>query len=173
MVGTVSGDPERLQQVFWNLLSNAVKFTAREAAWNCVSSASAPRAVVIVSDTGIGIRPDLLDAIFERFRQADGSIARAHGGLGLGLAIVRQLVELHGGTVEAASPGEGQGATFTVTLAPAVDGGTHRGGESVELRPGRRQAAARAHTPCWWTTRPTAAAWSRCSWSKAARASPP
>jgi PAS domain S-box-containing protein len=116
MVGTVHGDPERLQQVFWNLLSNAVKFTARQGRVNLTLEHVDSRAVVTLADTGIGIRRDLLPVIFERFRQADRSITRAHGGLGLGLAIVKQLVELHGGTVEGASPGEGQGATFTVTL---------------------------------------------------------
>ena len=114
--GTVLGDSERLQQVFWNLLSNAVKFTARGGAVDLRLERVDSSAVVIVSDTGIGIRADVLPVIFERFRQADGSIARAHGGLGLGLAIVKELVELHGGTVEAASPGEGRGAVFTVTL---------------------------------------------------------
>jgi PAS domain S-box-containing protein len=115
-VGTVRGDPQRLQQVFWNLLSNAVKFTARGGHVDLRLERADARAVVTVSDTGIGIRPDMLGAIFERFRQADGSIGRVHGGLGLGLAIVKQLVELHSGTVDAASPGEGQGATFTVGL---------------------------------------------------------
>ncbi len=114
--GTVLGDSERLQQVFWNLLSNAVKFTARGGAVDLRLERVDSSAVVTVSDTGIGIRSDVLPVIFERFRQADGSIARAHGGLGLGLAIVKELVELHGGTVEAASPGEGRGAVFTVTL---------------------------------------------------------
>jgi CheY-like chemotaxis protein len=119
-VDTVSGDPQRLQQVFWNLLSNAVKFTGRGGRVDLRLERIGARAVVTVSDTGIGIRPDLLGAIFERFRQADGSIARVHGGLGLGLAIVKQLVELHGGTVAAASPGEGQGATFTVVFPLAT-----------------------------------------------------
>jgi PAS domain S-box-containing protein len=115
-VGMVHGDPERLQQVFWNLLSNAIKFTGRQGHVNLALERADSRAVVTLSDTGIGIRPDQLPVIFERFRQADRSITRAHGGLGLGLAIVKQLVELHGGTVDAASPGEGRGATFTVTL---------------------------------------------------------
>jgi PAS domain S-box-containing protein len=120
-VGAVSGDPERLQQVFWNLLSNAVKFTPQRGIVDLGVETAASRVVVRISDTGIGIRPDLLPVIFERFRQADSSITRTHGGLGLGLAIVKQLVDLHGGTVEAASRGEGHGATFTVTLpmAPA------------------------------------------------------
>jgi PAS domain S-box-containing protein len=113
LVGMVRGDPERLQQVFWNLLSNAIKFTGREGRVNVTLERTGSHARVILSDTGIGIGPDVLPLIFERFRQADRSITRAHGGLGLGLAIVKQLVELHGGTVEAASPGEGQGATFT------------------------------------------------------------
>ena len=116
MVGMVRGDPERLQQVFWNLLSNAVKFTGREGRVDLTLEGTGSHVRVKLADTGIGIRPDVLPVIFERFRQADRSITRAHGGLGLGLAIVKQLVELHGGTVEAASPGEGRGATFTVTF---------------------------------------------------------
>jgi CheY-like chemotaxis protein/nitrogen-specific signal transduction histidine kinase len=115
-IGLVVGDPERLQQVFWNLLSNAVKFTADGGHVELGLTRVGSRAVVALSDSGIGIRPDVLPVIFDRFRQADASIARAHGGLGLGLAIVKQLVELHGGTVEATSPGEGEGATFTVSL---------------------------------------------------------
>jgi PAS domain S-box-containing protein len=118
-VGTVNGDPERLQQVFWNLLSNAVKFTPRLGRVEVRLERTRSRAVVKVVDNGIGIRSDVMPFIFDRFRQADSSIARAHGGLGLGLAIVRQLVELHGGTVEATSPGEGQGSTFTVSLPVA------------------------------------------------------
>jgi PAS domain S-box-containing protein len=121
-VRAVSGDPERLQQIFWNLLSNAVKFTPQRGRVELALEGVDSRVVVRISDTGIGIRPDLLPLIFERFRQADSSITRAHGGLGLGLAIVKQLVDLHGGTVEAASPGEGHGATFTVTL-PMVPAG--------------------------------------------------
>jgi PAS domain S-box-containing protein len=115
-VGAVAGDPGRLEQVFWNLLSNAVKFTPSGGTIRVQLEAEPSRATVTVSDTGIGIAPGVLPVIFERFRQGDSSITRAHGGLGLGLAIVRQLVELHGGTVEAASPGEGRGSTFKVSL---------------------------------------------------------
>src|SRR5262249_29728963 len=115
-VGAVSGDPDRLQQVFWNLASNAVKFTPRGGVLRVSLERARSRATVKVTDSGIGIAPGVLPSIFERFRQGDSSITRAHGGLGLGLAIVRQLVELHGGTVEAASPGEGLGSTFTVSL---------------------------------------------------------
>jgi PAS domain S-box-containing protein len=119
-VGIVNGDSERLQQVFWNLVSNAVKFTPMGGRIEITLERSEGRAAVSVSDTGIGIRPDLLPVIFDRFRQADSSIARAHGGLGLGLAIVKQLVELHGGSVEVTSSGEGRGATFTVALPVAL-----------------------------------------------------
>jgi CheY-like chemotaxis protein len=119
-VGLVSGDPDRLQQVFWNLLSNAVKFTPRDGRIDVRLERTQSRAVITVTDTGIGIRQDVIPIVFDRYRQADNSITRTHGGLGLGLAIVRQLVELHGGTVEAASPGEGQGATFTVFLPIAA-----------------------------------------------------
>ena len=113
---TLSGDPERLHQILWNLLSNAIKFTPRGGRVS-VSLAPGDRAAILtVSDTGRGIHPDFLPHVFERFRQADASSTRAHGGLGLGLAIVRHLVELHGGTVSARSSGEGQGATITVRL---------------------------------------------------------
>ncbi len=115
-VDPVWGDPDRLQQVFWNLLSNATKFTPKHGRIRVGLEVRGSRAVVAVADTGIGIAPAVLPVIFDRFRQADSSITRAHGGLGLGLAIARQLVELHGGTVEAQSPGEGLGATFTVSL---------------------------------------------------------
>ena len=114
--GPMRGDPERLQQVFWNLLSNAMKFTRPGGRVDLILEFAGARAVVRVSDTGIGIPPDLLPVVFERFRQADSSMTRSQGGLGLGLAIVKQLVEMHGGRVEVASPGEGRGATLTVTL---------------------------------------------------------
>lgn len=114
--GPIMGDSERLQQVVWNLLSNALKFTPSggcvEVRLRCVES----HIEITVSDTGCGIHTQFLPYVFERFRQADSTTTRSHGGLGLGLAIVRQLVELHGGTVAVASPGEGQGATFTVHL---------------------------------------------------------
>ena len=113
---TLAGDPERLHQVLWNLLSNAVKFTPRGGRVSISMDVRERTATVIVSDTGQGIRPDFLPHVFERFRQADATATRAHGGLGLGLAIVRHLVELHGGTVSASSTGEGQGATFTLRL---------------------------------------------------------
>jgi PAS domain S-box-containing protein len=116
LVGAVRGDPARLQQVFWNLLTNAIKFTPQRGRVEVRLARMRSDAVLTVADSGIGIRPDLVRVIFERFRQADSSTTRTHGGLGLGLAIVRQLVEMHGGTVEATSPGEGQGSTFTVSL---------------------------------------------------------
>src|SRR5947199_4157103 len=112
----VWGDAGRLQQVVWNLLSNAIKFTPEGGRVEVRLGLADARAQIVVSDSGNGIRPDFLPLVFERFRQADSATTRTHGGLGLGLAIVRQLVELHGGTVRAESPGEGQGATFTVSL---------------------------------------------------------
>ncbi len=115
-VGPVSGDPNRLQQVAWNLVSNAVKFTPRGGRVQVRLERVNSHVELSVSDTGIGIAPDFLPFVFERFRQADSSATRAAGGLGLGLAIVRHITEMHGGTVEAASAGQGQGATFTVRL---------------------------------------------------------
>ena len=117
---TVSGDPERLHQILWNLLSNALKFTPRGGRVSVTLLSDERTATVSVSDTGQGIRPDFLPHVFERFRQADATSTRAHGGLGLGLAIVRHLVELHGGTVWVSSSGEGQGATFTVQFPLAL-----------------------------------------------------
>ena len=121
-LASVMGEPERLQQIVWNLLSNAVKFTPQGGRievrleqgtgdlWGC------PYAQIAVRDTGKGIRPEFLPYVFEYFRQADGTTTRSHGGLGLGLAIVRQLVEMHNGVVYATSEGEGRGATFIVQL---------------------------------------------------------
>lgn len=113
---TIIGDPIRLQQVIWNLLSNAIKFTPTSGRVDITLEYTDFFAQIQVSDTGCGISADFLPYIFERFRQADGSRTRSNPGLGLGLSIVRHLVELHGGTVQAQSQGESQGATFTVRL---------------------------------------------------------
>ncbi len=115
-VGAVSGDPGRLQQVVWNLLSNAVKFTSKHGRVQVRLEHVNSQVEIVVSDTGIGIGPDFLPHVFDRFSQAEGGTTRKAGGLGLGLAIVRHIVEMHGGTVEASSAGEGQGATFRVRL---------------------------------------------------------
>jgi signal transduction histidine kinase/ActR/RegA family two-component response regulator len=114
--GFISGDPDRLQQVVWNLLSNAVKFTARGGRVQVRLQRVSSYVEVTVSDTGPGISPDFLPFVFDRFSQAESGSTRAHGGLGLGLGIVKNLVELHGGTVQALSPGIGKGATFAVRL---------------------------------------------------------
>ncbi|MDZ8067466.1 MAG: PAS domain-containing protein [Nostoc sp. DedQUE08] len=115
-IGQVSGDSNRLQQIVWNLLSNAIKFTPKGGRVETRLERVDDRVQIIVSDTGKGINPDFLPYIFESFRQEDVSITRKYGGLGLGLAIVRQLVEAHGGTITADSPGVGLGATFRVQL---------------------------------------------------------
>ncbi|MCT7949781.1 PAS domain S-box protein [Ancylothrix sp. C2] len=115
-VSSCYGDQNRLQQVIWNLLSNAIKFTPKGGSISVKMQQSADVVEITVSDTGIGINPNFLPFVFERFRQADSSSTRSHGGLGLGLAIVRHLVELHGGSVSASSLGLEQGATFTVKL---------------------------------------------------------
>lgn len=114
--GPVSGDPDRLQQIFWNLLSNAVKFTPKGGRVQIRLERINSHIEVTVSDTGQGISLEFLPYVFERLQQADSTTTRAHGGLGLGLAIVRHLVELHGGSVHATSAGEGTGATFMVNL---------------------------------------------------------
>jgi PAS domain S-box-containing protein len=129
----VSGDPERLQQVFWNLLSNAVKFTGRGGRVQIRLARINSHIEASVADTGIGIPPEFLPHVFERFRQADASTTRERGGLGLGLSISRQLAELHGGTIQAASAGPGQGSTFIVKLPLMI---VHpRADESVRVYP--------------------------------------
>jgi CheY-like chemotaxis protein/nitrogen-specific signal transduction histidine kinase len=117
----VSGDAERLQQIFGNLLSNAVKFTPEQGKIDVTIGQSGGSVVVEIRDNGSGIEPDVLPYIFERFRQADNSYSRTIGGLGLGLAIVRHLLELHHGTISAESAGPGQGSSFTVTLPIAAE----------------------------------------------------
>src|SRR5688572_3701044 len=114
--GATSGDPARLQQVVWNLVMNAVKFTPKGGRVQVQLQRVNSHVEIVVSDTGQGIAPDLLPVIFDRFIQADSSSTRGHGGLGIGLALVKHLVELHGGSVSAQSSGEGQGATFIVRL---------------------------------------------------------
>ena len=118
-VVTVAGDPVRLQQVVWNLLSNAIKFTPKGGRVQVRLERVNSHIEIGVSDSGTGIEPEFLPYVFDRFRQADQRSTRQHGGLGLGLAIVRHLVELHGGTVRAESPGSNQGSTFTVLLPVA------------------------------------------------------
>jgi signal transduction histidine kinase len=115
----LSGDARRLQQVLWNLLSNAIKFTPPGGQVAVRLQRAGVDVEISVSDTGEGIALDVLPFIFDHFRQADSTSTRRHGGLGLGLAIVRHLVELHGGSVRAESAGAGQGATFTVRLPAA------------------------------------------------------
>jgi PAS domain S-box-containing protein len=115
-IGLVRGDPSRLQQVLWNLLSNAIKFTPKAGRVQVVLERVNSHAEISVEDTGVGIRPEFLPHVFDRFRQADPSTTRQYGGLGLGLSIVKNLVELHGGSVRVKSPGENQGTTFIVAL---------------------------------------------------------
>ena len=114
--GVLMGDPARLQQVVWNLLSNAIKFSPERGRVAVTLTADGAQAALSVSDRGVGIPPAFLPYVFDRFRQADSTITRTHGGLGVGLAIVRHVVEMHGGMVEAFSEGENRGATFTVRM---------------------------------------------------------
>jgi signal transduction histidine kinase len=150
-VAVVMGDATRLQQVVWNLLSNAVKFTPREGRVEVRLAGSRGEVRIEVSDNGIGIAPAFVPFVFDRFRQADSTTTRAHGGLGVGLSIVRHLVELHGGTVRVESAGEGQGATFLVRLPvqglrmaaqgadrTAADPGTPRGQAAPDAEETRR-----------------------------------
>jgi PAS domain S-box-containing protein len=129
--GPVSGDPNRLQQIFWNLLSNSIKFTPKGGKVQVLLERVNSHIEVSIIDTGEGIDPDFLPLVFDRFRQQDSSTARQHSGLGLGLSIVKQLVEMHGGTVRAKSPGKDKGATFILDFPliavhePAEDGRRH------------------------------------------------
>jgi CheY-like chemotaxis protein/anti-sigma regulatory factor (Ser/Thr protein kinase) len=147
-VGPVSGDPDRLQQVVWNLLSNAVKFTPKGGRVQVQLQRVNSQVAITVSDSGMGIGAELLPHIFERFRQGDSSSTRPHGGLGLGLALVRSLAELHGGTVFAESAGEGRGATFEVRLplmlaSPGTETARAARGQSGSLSPGLSLAGIR------------------------------
>jgi PAS domain S-box-containing protein len=128
---TVTGDPVRLQQVVWNLLSNAIKFTPRGGRVQVRLERVNSHVEIAVSDTGAGVAPEFLPYVFDRFRQADQRTTRQHGGMGLGLSIVRHLVELHGGTVRAESAGLGEGSTFTVLLPVAPVYQTETAGERV------------------------------------------
>jgi signal transduction histidine kinase len=136
----VSGDADRLQQVVWNLLSNAIKFTPAGGAVTAHVEQGDSSVSLVVRDDGAGIAPEFLPHVFDRFRQADATSTRAHGGLGLGLSIVRHLVELHGGTVRAESAGPGRGSTFTVAL-PVI------AGDVVAAPPGEAAPARRDVPP--------------------------
>jgi PAS domain S-box-containing protein len=138
----VRGDPTRLRQVVWNLLLNAIKFTPRGGSVSVRVEASESSARLVVSDTGEGINPEFLPYVFDRFRQAQGSISRKQGGLGLGLAVVRHLVELHGGSVNAQSEGPGKGSTFTVDLPIAQNGEEFTHGDAEREAQELRQALA-------------------------------
>ena len=138
--GPVSGDPERLQQVMWNLLSNAVKFTPKGGRVQVRLARVNSSVEITVSDTGQGISAEFLPYVFERFRQADTTTTRRQSGLGLGMAITRHLVELHGGTVRAESPGEGLGATFVVTLPVMIVHNVEPHAGATEERPSTEEA---------------------------------
>jgi PAS domain S-box-containing protein len=133
--GPVLGDSTRLQQVVWNLLSNAVRFTPAGGRVTVGLQRLGPEAVLTVTDTGRGMAPGLLPRVFDRFRQGESGTMRSHGGLGLGLSIARQIVELHGGTIRADSPGEGCGATFTVCLPLAAVPAVRPGPAAPRARP--------------------------------------
>jgi CheY-like chemotaxis protein len=144
-VGPVYGDRERLQQVVWNLLSNGVKFTHKGGLVQVTLQRINSHVEIVVNDTGVGIRPDFLPHVFDRFRQADGSTTRNYGGLGLGLAIVRHLVELHGGTAWAESGGLNEGSRFTVRL-PAMNANEHHLPEDFK-QPAVAAVETREHQP--------------------------
>ena len=141
----VAGDPARLQQVFWNLLSNAVKFTPKGGRIQVLLQRVNSHIEFSVSDTGIGIPESFLPHVFERFSQKDSSTQREFGGLGLGLAISKQLVDLHGGRIQAKSPGEGQGATFVVTLPLVILGKEKR--ETPRVHPTAAEGAEAVPMP--------------------------
>jgi two-component system CheB/CheR fusion protein len=135
-LGVVRADPGRLQQVIWNLLSNAVKFTPQGGSVTVRAKRKGAMVNIEVADTGVGIKREFLPHVFDRFRQAEVGTARAHGGLGLGLAIAKQIVEMHGGTITVLSEGDGQGSTFCVELPLPVTDGADDSGEFQALDPG-------------------------------------
>jgi two-component system, chemotaxis family, CheB/CheR fusion protein len=130
-LGVVRADPGRLQQVIWNLLSNAVKFTPQGGSVSVTARRDGAMVQIEVQDTGVGIKREFLPHVFDRFRQAEVGAARAHGGLGLGLAIAKQIVELHGGTIAVLSEGDGRGSTFCIELPLPASTGTE---DSTEIR---------------------------------------
>ncbi len=138
-LGTMEGAPDRLQQVMWNLLMNSVKFTPSGGRVKISTQRRADSVAIVVTDTGQGIAAEVLPHVFEPFRQADSSSTRAQGGLGLGLTLVRRLVELHGGNVIAESSGQGQGATFTVTLPLPVSSEVEARADTAGSKDGRRR----------------------------------
>src|SRR5207253_2752326 len=173
--GTVWADPDRLQQVVWNLLTNAIKFTPEGGVVSVRLARAGSQVEVVVRDSGEGISPEFVPHVFERFRQADSSTTRPHGGLGLGLAMVRHLVDAHGGTVVAESAGKEKGASFTVRLprhvsaeedappapAPAPERAPRPLGPSprtltptIAGRPSPRAIRSTSRSPCkrpsWW-----------------------
>jgi PAS domain S-box-containing protein len=140
----VSGDANRLQQVIWNLLSNAVKFTGSGGRVSLKMSQPGSAVEITVTDTGDGISREFLPFVFDRFRQADSSTTRQHGGLGLGLAIARHLIEIHGGTIRAESPGKGYGSSFTISL-PLVDSRVRATSESAAEAKNGQQSLLGVH----------------------------
>jgi len=147
-VPPVAGDPGRLQQVIWNLLSNAIKFTPRDGLVTIEVGRHEEHVAITIRDNGAGIGPEFITHVFERFRQADASMTRTHGGLGLGLSIVKHLVEQHGGTVRAESAGVGQGASFTIELPVAKPAAALT---ADAARAARRKAALLPATPAFPT----------------------
>ncbi len=145
MPTAILGDADRIQQVIWNLLSNAIKFTPENGHVTIRTLRVGEQSAVEITDDGIGIKADFLPFVFERFRQSDGSITRAHGGLGLGLSITRHLTEMHGGNVTVESEGEGRGAKFTVFLPVATP--DHPAREESPAGPGRAPADALGTAP--------------------------
>lgn len=133
--GPISGDADRLQQIIWNLLTNAVKFTPKSGRIQVKVHRVDSHVEIVVTDSGVGISKEFLPFVFDRFRQADASTTRTHGGLGLGLSIVRQLVDLHGGSVSVQSEGEGEGATFIITLPFVGVVNSLKDNESVDPAP--------------------------------------
>lgn len=150
--GPINGDPNRLQQVVWNLLSNAIKFTRRNGRVQVLLERVNSHIEIPVADTGVGIKPEFLPHVFDRFRQEDASRTRSATGLGLGLSIVKHLIEHHGGSVRATSAGEGQGATFTVRLPLTA---VQQDDEPAINHRGSRRTSDRRTCPgsqCWWST---------------------
>jgi len=156
-VGQITGDPDRLQQVVWNLLSNSIKFTPGGGSVEVRLERTDFQARITIRDTGLGINPEFLPYVFDRFRQADASSTKVHGGLGLGLSIVRHLIEMHGGTVAAASQGEGRGSSFTIMIPllqeitfpePAAESGPKRADARPAMIRARRGGYLAPFSPC-------------------------